>query len=47
MIEASDGITEDSSATSAYANGLPFGTFTATVTKSASSESTMSIATWS
>ena len=47
MIEASDFITEDSSASSAYASGLSVGTLTATVTKSLSSTSTMSIATWS
>lgn len=47
MIEASDFITEDSSASSAYANDLNIGPLTVTVTKSASSTSTMSIATWS
>jgi len=47
MIEAFDAVTEDSSASSAYANGLNIGPFTATVTKSASSQSTMSIAAWS
>jgi hypothetical protein len=47
MIEAFDAITEDSSASSAYANNLGIGPFTATVTKSASSTSTMSIAAWS
>lgn len=47
MVEVYDAITEDSSATSAYANQVDRGPLTVTVTKSASSSSTMSIAAWS
>jgi hypothetical protein len=47
MIEAFDAVTEDSSASSAYANGITSSPLTATVTKSASSQSTMTVATWS
>jgi hypothetical protein len=47
MIDVGNYEIEDSRTTAAYGNNIDRGPFTATVTKSASSVSTMSIATWS
>lgn len=47
MIDVGNYEIEDSRTTAAYGNNLSIGPFTATVTKSVSSTSTMSIATWS
>jgi hypothetical protein len=47
MIDVGNYEIEDSRTTAAYGNNIDRGPFTATVTKSASSTSTMSIATWS
>lgn len=47
MIDVGNYEIEDSRTTAAYGNNIPRGPFTATVTKSVSSTSTMSIATWS